>query len=1148
MPPKSSLEYSAEQVDTLLVKFENAAAKQTAEKEKVPPSQVRLPASERDLLKQAEASRDLMMGAVKGDKPLLAEVFGGNCERFWRYRNAMNSVTLSDMHASDQRWGHLKEAIDMIEEVLKSLGKFKPWQIGQQAPEYVTYTGCAGRYNPGGRVQMFAECNALDVTYSLKGGNLPEGIFFNPSNGEIIGMLPSGLEFEGSFTITATNDKGSAVSEIVLSVKYPKPEAIEYDAKAELFTGDAIAWDPKITGGMPSQWSVVPTFPNGLAIDPKSGKIMGAPMLTASSQDYIVTGTNGGGSASVTISLGVKMKPPTSLEYRDAQLQYPFGSVLQLFPTVKPEAAAATGAGGRWAKIRQAQRDMKGSKGSSSVVPDGPQLHGTGLTYTVQPALPTGLALNAQTGVLSGKPEAPSPATVYKVTAKNASGETSVDLPLEIKLSPPSSLSFPEAADLYFTSEPMSVSPTVQGLIEEWSVEPALPPGMSLDPRMGSVEGTPTEVVPKGSWTVTARNAEGESSTTLSFAVQRPAPSKLVYPNILPEYALNRALTLYPSVAGAVDAFTVSPELPTGLQLDSKTGVVTGSPTAISDEGTYVVTAKNETGGVTAELVFSVKLMPPDMLTYPSECNYFLVGEEVKMEPYLSGAATTWIVEPPLPEGLVLDGKSGVIEGTPSAVASQTPYSVTASNEAGGTSATITFAVNAPPPRGLSYPFAQDEYVVGADMLLEPDLKSGMCSSFAIEPVLPAGLRLDEQTGAISGSPTDEADEKTYKITGKNSSGSTEAELTFLISEAPEEMIGDQAFAAQLDAVTDVTELPPEPVKSVKLNDWMVWMVHRAWLNDPTLTDFSFNCMKMPLPYLEPRVAPKLMKAMEKNTHIVSLNLADAHLQKPQGPELAEALKLNTTLQFLNIETNHLDSECIKQCALALAENSDSGLEQWRFSNQKSIGQFFGRPVEEALETLMRKNMTILKLGFTCHDAHWRNEIDKCLLRNGDFSRRKRRGSISEEAEDIAAEKRTLAGILISVPPQGKAAWEVFANDCEKMTLVRGAMASTKTLPTNTQLQAHAKSAGTPLKFAEVAPIAKSFRAKLLNAVVNTQITLTDAYGAKSEGMLRAWTEKNESWHLDVFPAPNQRFDFESPKQPKIEISDEFAEWLKPQE
>jgi len=90
----------------------------------------------------------------------------------------------------------------------------------------------------------------------------------------------------------------------------------------------------------------------------------------------------------------------------------------------------------------------------------------------------------------------------------------------------------------------------------------------------------------------------------------------------------------------------------------------------------------------------------------------------------------------------------------------------------------------------------------------------------------------------------------------------------------------NEAFAAQVENVVDVADMPREPARTRTFGDWMIWMVHRAWLNDPTLIEFSFNSMHMPLPHLESRIAPKLMEAMKSNTYIEVLSLSNANVQK----------------------------------------------------------------------------------------------------------------------------------------------------------------------------------------------------------------------------------------------------------------------------
>jgi len=632
---------------------------------------------------------------------------------------------------------------------------------------------------------------------------------------------------------------------------------------------------------------------------------------------------------------------------------------------------------------------------------------------------------------------------------------------------------------------------------------------------------------------------------TVDFAVQRPAPMGLTYPALQPEYPVGKAMVMRPRVQGQVDTYSVSPKLPEGLVFATKNGMIMGTPKKAVDETTYTVTAKNETGETTCPLVFSVKLMPPESISFNAD-DHYCVGEPINLTPEIEGGATKWEVEPALPPGVSLNPENGEISGVPTEVAEAKDYVITASNEAGGTSSVVHFSVDAPPPKDLSFGHGPD-YMVGTEVLMEPELGTGVCTEWKVEPALPDGITIDPSTGVISGVPTAETASQTYKITGSNSSGSTSADVTFKLSPGVDPDSGvNQAFAASIEEIMDLAEMPAEPSKQITMADWMVWMVHRAWLNDPTLTDFNFSGMMMPLPYLEPRVAPKLCKALEKNTSIVSLNLAGSNLQKPQGPDMAEALKKNKTLKTLNIESNNLDSDSIKLMIDALTENPESCIETWRMINQKHMGQFFGRPVEEAMNNFLKKNSTIIKLGFVCQDAHWRNEIDKCILKNVDIARRKRKGGDTAEVDQIAAKAKTLAKLVLSNPPEDKAAFDVFEDDNEQLTIARKCIASSKRLPTNQQLQAFFKNEGKALKFAEVAPLVKAFRAKLLDSAKNTKVTVGDTYGTDTEGMFRAWTEKNDRWNLDIWPAPDQRFDYAAAKQPIIEISDEYAEWIKP--
>ena len=87
----------------------------------------------------------------------------------------------------------------------------------------------------------------------------------------------------------------------------------------------------------------------------------------------------------------------------------------------------------------------------------------------------------------------------------------------------------------------------------------------------------------------------------------------------------------------------------------------------------------------------------PTGLSYSqSTANYALGLPITSNSPTYSGGSNdvTFTVSPALPAGLTLDAGSGVITGTPTATTSAANYTVSASNPAGTTTATLNFAVS----------------------------------------------------------------------------------------------------------------------------------------------------------------------------------------------------------------------------------------------------------------------------------------------------------------------------------------------------------------------------------------------------------------------------------------------------------------------
>eukprot|EP00931_Biecheleriopsis_adriatica_P010249 TRINITY_DN11132_c0_g1_i1.p1 TRINITY_DN11132_c0_g1~~TRINITY_DN11132_c0_g1_i1.p1 ORF type:complete len:929 (+),score=222.04 TRINITY_DN11132_c0_g1_i1:38-2824(+) len=773
-----------------------------------------------------------------------------------------------------------------------------------------------------------------------------------------------------------------------------------------------------------------------------------------------------------------------------------------------------------------------------------PELEGCeAATFAVSPDLPAALELETSTGLISGTLQLGVllEEATYVVTARNDAGEVSTELAFAVKDPPPVGLTYPLACAELTVGEAVSwTADLTSGTASEWSVTPDLPDGMVLSASSGSISGAPKEVSAERSFEVTASNSGGKVSTSLSFLVKvgAPTPPQYSVPDGVPLH-VGEDVELKPEVAVPDASFSISPDLPDGLTIDEATGVIRGRPTSTAALAEFKVTVTNSSGSASGTVAIAVRPEKPSNLRYPQLQTSYSLGEAVKAIPEVQGAVLRFSVAPALPEGLHLDTTTGEIAGTPSVSMKCSSYVVTASGEEGETSVELSLAVVLPAPSSFSFPLASSNYAVGELVSIEPQLDGSEGCTYSIEPPLPEGLNLDPSSGVISGTPACESEETTYTVQASNASGSTSTKLVFQVSKI------DNDFADKIEAIENLEDMVDEPSKAKSFGDWMIWMVHRAYLDDPSLTDFNFNNLHMPPPHVEERIAPKLMKALATNTHIETLSLVNSNLHKAQGPQLADALRANKHLVHLMVETNLLDSECLRALVLALKDNRESKLETLRVDPQK--GQtYFGRPVEEAFGQLMETNETIVKLGFECHDAHWRNSIDRALLRNNDFARRRRKRATGEDEDEVQAEEKTIRRLTLRIPPS-RSVSEIFKEDSTSQKTVRSFVVRDRKLPTTSQLQAFAKANGTPLKYSEVAPLLRDFRTMILDAAAGTEVIVVDAFEVDAAGTMKKWSiNGNDNWSLDIWTADGKRYDYrsESGKEPSLSVSEEWAAWL----
>ncbi|MBL7716286.1 MAG: putative Ig domain-containing protein [Bdellovibrionales bacterium] len=581
---------------------------------------------------------------------------------------------------------------------------------------------------------------------------LPTGLSLNPSNGTITGT-PTAVSPTATYTVTGTNSGGSATVGLSITVNDAAP-AFSYAVNPATYTlGTAIAANTVTsTGGAILSFSVSPALPAGLSLNTSTGTVTGTPSAITGMATYTVTATNTGGSTNVGLVITVNDVAPAF--------------TYSLNPAIYVKGSAIT---------------------ANTVTSTG----GTIVSFSVSPALPTGLSLNTTTGAVTGTPTVVAGTATYTVTATNTGGTANVGLVITVNDIAPV-FTYTDASPTY--TRTVAISPSnlpinTGGTPTSYSVSPSFPAGVLLNTSTGAISGTPSAVTASASYTVTATNSGGSATTTVTLTVVDVAPA-LSYNFTAPTYTRGSAIANNDPIntGGTIVSYSISPALSAGLSLNPSTGRISGTPTVIQGLTTYTVTGTNTGGSSTATVNITVNDIPPSSLTYSTNPATYTKGSAITANnPSASGGPiVSYSVSPPLPTGLSLNTSTGVITGTPTVVAANATYTVTATNTGGSTTVGVQITVNDIPPTTLTYssnPATYNKNIAIASNT--PSSSGGTVTGYSVSPSLPTGLSIHPTTGVITGTATAITATATYTVTATNSGGSTTVGVSITVLEEP---------------------------------------------------------------------------------------------------------------------------------------------------------------------------------------------------------------------------------------------------------------------------------------------------------------------------------------------------------------------------
>ncbi len=430
--------------------------------------------------------------------------------------------------------------------------------------------------------------------------------------------------------------------------------------------------------------------------------------------------------------------------------------------------------------------------------------------------LPSGVTLNATSGVLSGTPNV-SGTFNFTLGATDANGCVGTKTYAVVMTCPafaitPTSLSSGTVGSAYSQTLAASGGASPYG---SWTVTSGtLPTGLTLS-AAGVISGTPTTSNGAGaSFTVRTTDANGcQGSQAITLKI---CPVVTVNPSTLTASLVNSPYSQTLTASGGASAYTFtvsSGTLPTGLAL-STAGVLSGTPTSTASR-TFTITA-TDANGCPGSRSYTLAPSCALIVVTPATATRATVGTAYSQTLSATGGLApygSWTVTSgTLPAGLGLNASTGVISGTPTAsngAGASVTFRTTDANGCTGTQAVtlqvcpvISITPASLPNGTINSTYSQTLTGSGGTSPYAFTLSSG---------TLPSGVTLSS-AGVLSGTPTNTTS-ASFTLTATDANGCS-GTISYTVTPAPDSDYGDYSLftnassrmnsALRIGAVTDV--------------------------------------------------------------------------------------------------------------------------------------------------------------------------------------------------------------------------------------------------------------------------------------------------------------------------------------------------------